>query len=89
MAARRYRVQGRVQGVGYRWFVEREARALKLTGYVRNCPDGSVEVLAEGPEPVLEALREKLERGPLGSRVAGVEVSEAPAASYQGFQITH
>ncbi len=76
--ARRYIVQGRVQGVGFRWFVDRKARDLKLTGWVRNLANGNVEVHAEGDEDSLEQLRSKLERGPLTARVESV--SESPAA---------
>ena len=87
--ARRYVVHGRVQGVGFRWFVERQARALKLTGYVRNLDEGHVEVLAEGKQEGLEKLREKLEHGPVGARVTGVEEQEAPVADYKDFVISY
>lgn len=63
-------VEGRVQGVGFRAFVEQTAVGLGLTGWVRNRWDGSVEALAEGPRPQLEALLEALRRGP---RMAAVE----------------
>jgi len=66
-------VRGRVQGVGFRYFVMREARALGLSGWVRNQHDGSVEVEAEGRRDPLDALVERLRRGPPGARVAGVE----------------
>ena len=76
--ARHFIVQGRVQGVGFRWFVNLAARDLKLTGWVRNLPNGDVEVHAEGEEGALDKLRSKLERGPFGARVA--EVLESPTA---------
>ena len=66
-------VRGRVQGVGFRWFVRERARALSLTGWVRNCADGSVEVLAIGDESALEALQSLLRAGPPGARVSQVE----------------
>ena len=66
-------VQGRVQGVGFRAFVARRARDLKLTGWVRNRFDGAVEVLAEGTRSALEALVEAVRRGPPAARVATVE----------------
>ncbi|HUA93827.1 MAG TPA: acylphosphatase [Terracidiphilus sp.] len=62
-------VQGRVQGVGFRWFVHREASELELRGWVRNTEDGDVEVLAAGAETDLDELRGSLRRGPRGSRV--------------------
>jgi acylphosphatase len=65
-------VRGRVQGVGFRWFVQREAAALQLHGWVRNTEDGHVEVVASGDPGVLDALRQVLRRGPRGSRVDAV-----------------
>jgi acylphosphatase len=88
-SARRYVVQGRVQGVGFRWFVQRRAAALGITGYVRNLDDGEVEVLAMGSAQSLERLREELGRGPVGARVSAVQESEAPAAGYRSFEITY
>jgi len=66
-------VRGRVQGVGFRWFVRERARSLGLTGWVRNQQDGSVEVLALGDDLALEKLREFLRSGPQGARVSHVE----------------
>jgi acylphosphatase len=74
--ARRYLIRGRVQGVGFRWFVEREAQALGIAGWVRNNPDSTVEVLALGTFEQLNALRACLERGPRAARVDAVEQSE-------------
>ncbi len=68
-------VHGYVQGVGFRYFVVRQANASGLTGYVRNRWDGSVEVLAEGPRPALESLLALLRRGPSEAEVERVEVS--------------
>jgi acylphosphatase len=75
--ARRFIVRGRVQGVGFRWFVEREARMLGIAGWVRNNSDGSVEVLAVGTRDQLIGLRSKLQQGPRASRVDEVAESEA------------
>ncbi len=69
-----YLVSGRVQGVGYRYFTAREARGLGLEGWVRNLPDGRVEVVARGEIGALEALLGRLWQGPPLSRVAGVEI---------------
>ena len=62
-------VKGRVQGVGFRWFVHREASELELKGWVRNTEDGDVEVVAAGDQQSLGELRTSLQRGPRGSRV--------------------
>jgi acylphosphatase len=62
-------VQGRVQGVGFRWFVHREAGELDLRGWVRNTEDGHVEVVASGSPEDLAELRASLRKGPRGSRV--------------------
>jgi acylphosphatase len=75
--ARRFIVRGRVQGVGFRWFVEREAHILGIAGWVRNNSDGSVEVLAQGTRDQLLGLRSRLREGPRAARVDNVEESEA------------
>ena len=62
-------IKGRVQGVGFRWFVQREAGELDLHGWVRNTEDGDVEVVASGSATDLAELRASLRRGPRGSRV--------------------
>ena len=63
LEARRFIVRGRVQGVGFRWFVEREAHILGIAGWVRNNSDGSVEVLAQGSREQLAGLRSRLATG--------------------------
>ncbi|HCG05004.1 MAG TPA: acylphosphatase [Desulfovibrio sp.] len=78
MTRSRFRVTGRVQGVGFRSWTGRTARALGLAGWVRNMPDGSVELEAEGPDERMDALREALWRGPAFARVTSVD--EHPAA---------
>lgn len=70
-------VRGRVQGVGFRWFVRERARALGLAGWVRNTPDGAVEVLAVGNDDALQKLRNQLLSGPSGARVSAVEDQKA------------
>jgi acylphosphatase len=79
LTTKRYVVRGRVQGVGFRWFVQREAEALGLAGWVRNNIDGAVEVLASGSEQQLAALEAKLKQGPRAARVDDLEVSPAEA----------
>ncbi len=84
----RFVVRGRVQGVGFRWFVEREAHILGLAGWVRNNADGSVEVMAQGTGHQLSGLRSRLREGPRAARVDVVEESEArPGASLSSFRI--
>src|SRR2546423_11736896 len=78
--AHRYIVRGRVQGVGFRWFVEREAHILGVAGWVRNNADGGVEVLAQGTRDQLSGLRSRLQQGPRAARVDAVDESEAPPA---------
>ena len=73
-------VRGRVQGVGFRWFVEREAHILGIAGWVRNNADGSVEVLAQGSRDQLLALRSRLREGPRAARVDAVEESAVRTA---------
>ncbi|HKQ86551.1 MAG TPA: acylphosphatase, partial [Candidatus Acidoferrales bacterium] len=70
--ARRYYVSGMVQGVGYRYFVQRVAERLGLSGYAKNLRDGRVEVYAIGAEKDLMTLRAQLERGPESASVSGV-----------------
>jgi acylphosphatase len=74
---RRYIVTGRVQGVGFRWFVEREASAIGVAGWVRNTDDGTVEVLASGNSDQLARLRKALKQGPRAARVDEVQEFEA------------
>jgi acylphosphatase len=69
----RFLVRGRVQGVGFRWFVMRVADGLQVAGYVRNLPDGQVEVCAKGTPEALETLEQELARGPRGAGVESVE----------------
>jgi len=86
--ARRFVVRGRVQGVGFRWFVEREAAILQVAGWVRNNSDSTVEVLAQGTRAQLAGLHSRLREGPRAARVDDVEVSEAePIAGLTSFQI--
>ena len=88
MLAKTFRVRGRVQGVGFRWFVEREAQTLGIAGWVRNRADGSVEVLAQGTRDQLSALRSKLQQGPRASRVDDLEETESqPKEEMKTFRI--
>jgi acylphosphatase len=81
-------VRGQVQGVGFRWFVTRQAALLGLTGWVANRPDGSVEVVAEGPADALDGLQGLLAGGPAGARVERVETSRGAAqGDLERFQV--
>ncbi|MGH7248309.1 MAG: acylphosphatase, partial [Pseudomonadota bacterium] len=75
--ARRYLISGRVQGVGYRYFAEREAHRLGVGGYVKNLAGGDVEVYAVGPLAVLAEFKRRLAAGPRSARVAALKESEA------------
>ena len=86
--AKRFIVRGRVQGVGFRWFVEAEARTLGISGWVRNNADGTVEVLAIGTRDQLSNLRSRLRTGPRAARVDNVEESEVrPIPGMNTFRI--
>jgi acylphosphatase len=74
---KRYFVSGTVQGVGFRFFVQREAQKLHVSGYARNLLDGRVEVLAIGSPKQLDAMKKALERGPRFSSVSGVREEAA------------
>ncbi|MEP7104592.1 MAG: acylphosphatase [Chloroflexota bacterium] len=83
-------VQGAVQGVGFRDFIQRRARELGLTGTVRNRPDGTVEVVAEGPPGAVESLQGHLREGPRMASVARVQVTEEPATGeFSEFRVTY
>ena len=87
---RHYIVKGRVQGVGFRWYVLREASSLGLRGWVHNTADGHVELLAAGSEEQLLELEASLHRGSRGARVDKIEQTERPAAeaeTLEAFQI--
>ena len=87
---RHYLIKGRVQGVGFRWYVHREAAALGLKGWVRNTDDGHVEVAAAGEPEQLAELESVLRKGSRGSRVDAViehELADSEEASLGSFQI--
>lgn len=83
-------VIGRVQGVGFRWWVRSAADRMGLTGWVMNGPDErALELVAEGPRTALDELERLLRQGPPGAVVDRVEASRSPAAGRYGrFQIT-
>ena len=86
--SRTYRVVGRVQGVGFRWFAWDAATREGLTGYVRNETDGSVEAFVEGEQAALDRFEWQISRGPAGARVDAVDrVTQAATGAYIGFSI--
>ena len=87
---RHYFVKGRVQGVGFRWLVHREAGARGLRGWVRNTDAGEVEIMAAGSPEKLDELRSVLQKGSRGSRVDAVqeiEMQESMAEGLESFRI--
>ena len=88
MQARRFLIRGEVQGVGYRFFAQRAAARHQVVGYVRNCADGSVEALAEGPGNSVEAFKHDLATGPQWAIVDQVEeIFLEPSGLYSAFRI--
>ncbi len=87
---RRFRVEGRVQGVGFRWWTLRRGRAAGLRGWVRNLPDGAVEVEVEGSSATVADFRRDLERGPIAARVDVVhELEPGTDALPVDFDVSH
>ncbi len=81
------RIDGRVQGVGYRAFVERQALALGLSGWVRNRHDGSVEAVLQGEPGPVAAMIELCRSGPAAARVDRVEIVGEGVGAYDGFEV--
>ncbi len=88
VAARQWFVSGRVQGVGFRFFAEEQARRENLHGHVRNLANGCVEVVAEGDDEALVRFERAIRRGPAGARVDACDVTELqPTGRATGFSI--
>lgn len=87
MAAYRYMVSGRVQGVGYRYFVLQEAQSLGVSGFAKNLADGRVEVVGEGPDEVLLAFENRLRQGPAFADVVSLERCTITPRGDRGFHI--
>ncbi len=87
LVARRYILSGRVQGVGFRYFAERAARATGVAGWARNLDDGRLEVYASGTRPQLEEFESRLRSGPPRADIRGFEAAEAAPLDAQGFSI--
>lgn len=82
-----FRVTGRVQGVGFRWWTQKTASSLDLRGTVRNCRDGSVEIHAAGGSDAVESLERRLHEGPSSARVESIEEIETRESLPEGFRI--
>ena len=86
--ARRFVVNGRVQGVGFRYFTQDAARREGVTGWVRNRPDGAVEALVEGDDEAVVRIERAIRSGPRGARIDTVYVdTEDPSGAYRDFSI--
>jgi len=86
--ARKFLIRGEVQGVGYRFFAQRAAARHQIVGYVRNCPDGTVEALAEGPPDSVEEFKNDLAAGPQWAIVDQLEeINLDPSGLYTSFRI--
>jgi acylphosphatase len=87
--ARRYRISGRVQGVGFRYFAQAAALRDGIHGSVRNLPDGGVEAVAEGDAEAIERFERAIRHGPPGARVEQVDVEgTVPSGRDTGFAVT-
>ena len=87
MRAVQVRIEGRVQGVGYRAFVERNAEALGLVGWVRNRCDGCVEAVFQGPDETIDEMLVLCRRGPPGCVVTNVETIGEGVGAFTGFEV--
>ena len=87
--ARHVRLTGRVQGVFFRAWAQEQARALGVTGWVRNCQDGRVEAHVEGDEQAVEQIIEKMRSGPPSAQVEDLRVWEVEAFDYDDFEVRH
>lgn len=86
---RSFRIRGRVQGVGFRWYVREAAVRSGITGWVRNEPDGSVSVEAEGSPEALDRFGQRLRDAPPPARVDEMIVSDAPVVGFSEFTIRY
>lgn len=86
MVARHLQITGRVQGVGFRYSMQREAERLDVHGWVRNRRDGSVEALVQGSEAAIAAITDWARRGPRGAQVTSLNVSEAAPETATSFE---
>ncbi|MFL6753155.1 MAG: acylphosphatase [Sphingomicrobium sp.] len=88
-AARRIRLTGLVQGVFFRVWAQGQARELGVSGWIRNCPDGSVEAHLGGDESAVDRMIERMRRGPSNARVDDLTVEDAEPESLGRFEVRH
>jgi len=89
LVARHVSVTGRVQGVFFRGWTQDQASELGVTGWVRNCPDGRVDMHIEGEEDAVGQLIERLRRGPPAARVEDVHVWDVDTFDFENFEVRH
>jgi acylphosphatase len=87
--ARHVRIRGRVQGVFFRAWAQDQARELGVSGWVRNCEDGSVEAHAEGEQVGVDALIDRMRQGPPSAKVEDVRVDDVQAEGFDRFEVRH
>jgi acylphosphatase len=87
--ARHLSISGRVQGVFYRAWAQRQATELGIAGWVRNCPDGHVEAHVEGDSAAVEQMIERLRAGPPAAAVEDVRIWDADTFDFEGFEVRH
>lgn len=89
LIARHVRVTGRVQGVFFRSWTQKQARSLGVTGWIRNCPDGRVEAHVEGDEAAVEQVIDHLREGPPSADVEDVRLWDVEPCDFEGFEVRH
>ena len=89
LVARHVSVTGRVQGVFFRGWMQEQATELKVTGWVRNCPDGRVDAHVEGDEAAVLQIIERLRRGPPAARVEDVRLWDVELCEFDDFEVRH
>ena len=87
--ARHVRLTGHVQGVFFRAWSRDQAQSLKVTGWIRNCPDGRVEAHVEGDEPAVAQMIEHLRKGPPSARVEDVRLWDVDLCDFENFEVRH
>ena len=90
LVARRFLINGEVQGVGYRYFALRAAARHDILGTVRNLPDGRVEVIAEGDRDAMDEFKKELHTGPRSAQITSIEETDIPVTGrFRDFRVDH